>query len=67
MDLWAVREKGDPFHKVDHRPVRLTSGPMSFNGAQPCADGKKIYAVGVQTRAELVRYDAKSRQFLPYP
>ncbi len=35
MDLWAVREKGDLFHKVDHRPVRLTSGPMSFNGAQP--------------------------------
>ncbi len=66
VDLWAVREKGDLFHKVDHRPVRLTSGPMSFNGAQPSADGKKIYAVGNQLRAELVRYDAKSGQFLPY-
>ena len=66
MDLWAVREKGDLFHKVDHRPVRLTSGPMSFNGAQPSPDGKKIYAVGLQPRAELVRYDAKSGQFLPY-
>ena len=66
MDLWAVREKGDLFHKVDHRPVRLTSGPMSFNGPQPSADGKKIYAVGKQPRAELVRYDAKSGQFLPY-
>jgi len=59
MDLWAVREKGDLLHKVDHRPVRLTSGPMSFNGVQLSADGKKIYAVGVQPRAELVRYDAK--------
>jgi Tol biopolymer transport system component len=66
MDLWAVREKGDLFHKVDRRPVRLTSGPMSFSGAQPGADGKKIYAVGLQPRAELVRYDAKSGQFLPY-
>jgi serine/threonine protein kinase len=66
MDLWAVREKGDLLHKVDHRPVRLTSGPMSFNGVQLSADGKKIYAVGVQPRAELVRYDAKSKQFLPY-
>ena len=66
VDLWAIREKGDWFHKVDHRPVRLTSGPMSFNGAQPSADGKKIYAVGNQLRAELVRYDAKSGQFLPY-
>jgi serine/threonine protein kinase/Tol biopolymer transport system component len=66
MDLWAVREKGDLFHKLDRRPVRLTSGPMSFNGAQPSTDGKKIYAVGLQPRAELVRYDAKSGQFLPY-
>ena len=66
MDLWAVREKGDVLHRVDHRPVRLTSGPMSFNGIQPSLDGKKIYAVGVQPRAELVRYDSKSKQFLPY-
>jgi Tol biopolymer transport system component len=66
MDLWAVREKGDLFHRVDHRPVRLTSGPMSFNSPQPSPDGKTIYAVGVQPRAEMVRYDAKSRQFLPY-
>jgi Tol biopolymer transport system component len=66
MDLWAVREKGDLLHKVDHRPVQLTSGPMSFNSPQPSADGKKIYAVGMQPRAELVRYDARSRQFLPY-
>jgi eukaryotic-like serine/threonine-protein kinase len=65
-DLWAIREKGDLFHKVDHRPVRLTSGPMGFEAAQPSADGKKIYAVGQQPRAELVRYDAKSGQFLPY-
>ena len=66
MDIWASREKGDLFHKVDHSPVRLTSGPMSFNGPQPSADGKRIYAVGEQPRAELVRYDAKSGQFLPY-
>jgi len=66
MDLWAVREKGDLFHKVDHRPVRLTSGPMSFNAPQPSTDGKRIYVVGEQPRAELTRYDAKSGQFLPY-
>jgi len=66
MDLWAVREKGDLFHKVDRHPVRLTSGPMSFNAPQPSADGKRIFAVGEQPRAELTRYDAKSGQFLPY-
>jgi serine/threonine protein kinase len=66
MDLWAARERGDWFHNVDHRPVRLTSGPMSFRAPQPSPDGKRIYAVGEQSRSELVRYDAKSGQFLPY-
>jgi len=66
MDLWAVREKGDLFHKVDYRPFPLTSGPMSFEAPQPSLDGKRIYVVGDQLRAELVRYDAKSSQFVPY-
>jgi Tol biopolymer transport system component len=65
-DLWTIREKSDLFRKLDHRPVQLTSGPMSFNAAQPSADGNTIYAVGEQPRSELVRYDSKSRQFLPY-
>jgi Tol biopolymer transport system component len=29
-------------------------------------DGKRIFALGAQKRTELVRYDPKSRQFLPY-
>jgi serine/threonine protein kinase/Tol biopolymer transport system component len=65
-DLWAIREKGDLFHKMDSTPVRLTAGPLDFRAPQPSLDGKKIYAVGSQARAELVRYDAKSQQFLPF-
>ncbi len=66
LDVWAIREKGNWFRKVDHRPVQLTSGPMSFEGIQPSADGKKIFVVGNQARVELDRYDSKSGQFLPY-
>jgi tRNA A-37 threonylcarbamoyl transferase component Bud32/WD40 repeat protein len=66
FDLWAVREKGDLLHKVSHEPVRLTAGPLSLESPQPSADGKKIFAVGSQQRSELVRYDAKSAQFVPY-
>jgi serine/threonine protein kinase/Tol biopolymer transport system component len=65
-DIWAVREKGDLFHKVSREPFQLTSGPLSFHSPQPSLDGKKIYVIGEQPRAELVRYDAKSNQFLPY-
>ncbi|HTS35066.1 MAG TPA: protein kinase [Candidatus Solibacter sp.] len=66
LDLWAVREKDDLFHKADHRPIQLTFGPMSYNAPQPSPDGKKIYVIGEQQRGEMVRYDSKSRQFVPY-
>ena len=65
-DIWTLREKGDPFHKVSQEPLRLTAGPMSFYSPQPSADGKKIFVIGDQPRAELVRYDAKSGLFVPY-
>ncbi len=66
MDLWAIREKGDFFHKLNLNPVQLTAGPMGFSGLQVSTDGARIYAVGVQPRGELVRYDSKSQQFIPY-
>jgi Tol biopolymer transport system component len=65
-DIWVMREKGDVFHKVSHEPVQLTSGPLSFYSPQPRADNKKIFVIGEQLRSELVRYDAKSGQFVPY-
>jgi Tol biopolymer transport system component len=65
-DIWATREKDDLFHKPNHEPVQLTAGPMSYYSPQPSSDGKRVFVIGEQPRAELVRYDAKSRQFLPY-
>ena len=65
-DLWAVRERSDSLHRVKREPVQLTAGPLSFEAPQPSADGKKIFVVGSQLRGELVRYDFKSGQFLPY-
>jgi eukaryotic-like serine/threonine-protein kinase len=65
-DIWAMREKADWWHKVSREPVQLTAGPLSFYAPQPSIDGKKIYLIGEQPRSELVRYDVKSRQFLPY-
>jgi WD40-like Beta Propeller Repeat len=65
-DLWAIREKADLLHKVSREPVQLTAGPLNFYSPQPSLDGKRIYAIGEQPRSELVRYDARSGQFLPY-
>jgi serine/threonine protein kinase/Tol biopolymer transport system component len=66
FDLWAIREARDLLHKVSPQPIQLTAGPLSFFSPQPSADGKRIYAIGVQQRAELVRYDSKTSQFVPF-
>jgi Tol biopolymer transport system component len=46
-------------------PVQLTNGPLSYTRPVVSRDGKQIFAVGIKARGELVRYDAKLKQFLP--
>jgi serine/threonine protein kinase/Tol biopolymer transport system component len=64
--LWAVREKPSWFGRTSREPVQLTSGPLDFRLPVASPDGKKIFAIGVQLRGELTRYDSASRQFQPY-
>ena len=65
-DLWAIREKQNSWRRADREPVQLTAGPMSLSLPVPSKDGKKLFALGTKLRGELVRYDAKSGQFVPY-
>lgn len=64
-NVWAIREPTGLFHRSP-APVQLTTGPMSFRALTPSADGKKLFVDGAQSRGELVRYDPKSGQFVPY-
>lgn len=65
-DISAIREKHSLFHKPQSTPVQLTSGPLSFTGPQSSYDGRKLFTIGVQRRGELLCYDTKSKQFMPY-
>ena len=65
IDIWAIRD-GGLFQKSDPNPVRLTTGPLNYWSPLPSKDGKKIFVVGEQPRGELMRYDAKLRQGVPY-
>ncbi len=65
-DIWAMRESGDPLRRVNHDPVRLTNGPLTFYGLTNARDGRSLFAIGVQSRVQLLRYDSPSRQFVPY-
>jgi DNA-binding winged helix-turn-helix (wHTH) protein/Tol biopolymer transport system component len=54
------------FSRRIQEPVRLTNGPLSYSGMVPSPDGRQIFAIGTMNRGELVRYDAKSRQFVAF-
>jgi Tol biopolymer transport system component/predicted Ser/Thr protein kinase len=65
-NIWALAEKGNLFAKRNVQPVQLTSGPMSFSSPLPSKDGKKLFVVGALARGELVRYDTRSAEFIPF-
>ena len=63
-EIWSSRERSGILRQS--LPVKLATGPLSFGQMAPSPDGKKLYVVGFDSRGELVRYDAPSRQFVPY-
>jgi eukaryotic-like serine/threonine-protein kinase len=65
-NIWAIREGKGLFRTARPQPVQLTAGPLAFMGPTLSPDGKRLFAVGVQNRGELMRYDPKSRQFVSY-
>jgi DNA-binding winged helix-turn-helix (wHTH) protein/WD40 repeat protein len=67
LDLWALpEEKRFRWWKAENEPIQLTAGPMDFQYPEPGKDNRQIFAIGTVRRAELVRYDQHSGQFLPY-
>lgn len=64
-DLWAVHEKGRFLRESDRQPTQLTAGPLNYFAPLPSRDGK-LYAVGEQPRGELLRFDMKLGQFVPF-
>jgi Tol biopolymer transport system component len=65
-DIWSIAETNRFFHGSKSPPSRLTSGPLSYSSPLPSRDGKQIFVIGSKLRGEVVRYDNKSRQFVPY-
>jgi eukaryotic-like serine/threonine-protein kinase len=64
-NLWAIREKAWLFRPAARAPAQLTTG-VSFWDAVPSRDGRKLFILGGDPRGELVRYDAKAGQFVPF-
>ena len=59
--LWALPES----KSAHHEPTQITSGPMSFGNVFAARDSKNLWAIGVQPTVEVVKYEAKKKQFVP--
>jgi serine/threonine protein kinase len=65
-NVWAMREPAGLFRWRSSAPVELTTGPLSFHALTVSPDGKKLFVEASQDRAELVRFDPKAQQFVPF-
>ena len=66
-NFWTLREsKGFSWHRHKDEPAQLTAGPFDFGWPLPGKDGNEIFAVGDSPRAEVIRYDARIHEFVPY-
>jgi Tol biopolymer transport system component/predicted Ser/Thr protein kinase len=64
--IWVLPERGGFLRKPSGTPIRLTSSPLRLSSPLPSKDGKKLFVVGQTSRGELMRYDSKAGQFLPF-
>jgi Tol biopolymer transport system component len=62
-DLWLLPMETGILGK-HKKAIQLTNGPLFYSSPCPSRDGKHIFAIGSKKRAELVRYDMKSKQFV---
>src|SRR5260370_41320055 len=52
-NIWVLPEHSSSVRKVSSQPMQLTTGPLSFSASVPSKDGKKLFVIGEQLRAEL--------------
>jgi Tol biopolymer transport system component/DNA-binding winged helix-turn-helix (wHTH) protein len=65
-EIWALPDRVGFLHKSTSEPLRVTNGPLNYFSPVPSRDGRRLFVVGEQPRAELQRYHARSGQFTPF-
>jgi DNA-binding winged helix-turn-helix (wHTH) protein/Tol biopolymer transport system component len=66
-DVWVLPERRTIFGGVEPgTPAQLTTGPITFGAPTPSADGKQLFVIGEQPRIELVHYESRTKQFVPF-
>ena len=65
-NVWGLREPSWTRLWRATPPFQLTTGPLSFDALATGPDPAKLIVDASQARGELVRYDARSRAFVPF-
>lgn len=65
-EIWSISESPGFLPRRTTVPTQLTNGPLSCNLPNPSVDGKQVFARCDKLRGELVRYDRKLNQFIPF-
>jgi Tol biopolymer transport system component/predicted Ser/Thr protein kinase len=65
-NIYALPDSTSFFRKVSTTPTQLTTGPILYSTVLPDISGRKLFVQGTQRRGELVRYDAPTKQFIPF-
>jgi Tol biopolymer transport system component/DNA-binding winged helix-turn-helix (wHTH) protein len=67
LDLWAHPEwKPFPWARQNNESIRLTSGPFEYWWPLPAKDGNEIFTIAWNPRVEVIRYDSRSHEFVPF-
>jgi Tol biopolymer transport system component/DNA-binding winged helix-turn-helix (wHTH) protein len=63
-NIWQIDDKPGLFGSS--KPEQITNGPLSFQAPITARNGDRIFFIGLNTRSELLGYDAKRNIFVPY-
>ena len=65
-NVWAIREKAGLLSPRNGGPMLVSTGLINAHEPVPSRDGKTLFVVGEKLAGELLRFDQRQRQFVPY-
>jgi eukaryotic-like serine/threonine-protein kinase len=65
-NLFAIPDETRGLRRAPSAPVQLTTGPLLHYYVVPALNGKKLFVEATQPRSQIVRYDLRVKQFVPY-
>jgi Tol biopolymer transport system component/DNA-binding winged helix-turn-helix (wHTH) protein len=63
-NIWAIPERGGLFGGSD-KPIPITNGPLDYRAPIIERGGRRTFFIGLNTQAELLRYDRGASIFMP--